>query len=93
MSNPDYTGAHAAEHVYKSAQAAEYGVWRAVTAIFHHGARAFNPGDPVPVSHVEAYGYDRDGLVEPAPAEQTEQTPAVAPTDVPTPTVSTVNED
>jgi hypothetical protein len=34
-------------------QRKEYGTYVAVTAIDILGARAFNPGDPVPVSHVE----------------------------------------
>jgi hypothetical protein len=32
---------------------AEYSKWVAVVPIDIHGARAFNPGDPVPVSHVD----------------------------------------
>lgn len=38
---------------YRKAQEAEYGTWVALTAIDINGARAFNAGDPVPVSHVE----------------------------------------
>lgn len=36
-----------------SAQELEYGTYVAREAIFINGARAFNAGDPVPVSHVE----------------------------------------
>lgn len=35
-------------------QQAEYGTWIANKAINIRGARAFNIGDPVPVSHVES---------------------------------------
>ena len=35
------------------AQAEEYGTYVAVNAIAIDGVRAFNPGDPVPKSHVE----------------------------------------
>lgn len=37
---------------YREAQAKEYGQYVAVEAIDINGARAFNPGDPVPASHV-----------------------------------------
>jgi len=36
----------------REAQEAEYGRYRANQAINIDGARAFNPGDPVPTSHV-----------------------------------------
>ncbi len=38
---------------FREAQAAEYGVYVAAHAIDIDGARAFNAGDAVPVSHVE----------------------------------------
>lgn len=38
---------------YRKAQAAEYGIYVATQPIDIRGARAFNVGDPVPVSHVE----------------------------------------
>jgi len=38
---------------YREAQLKEYGTYVAVVPIDIGGARAFNPGDPVPVSHVE----------------------------------------
>lgn len=37
----------------KAAQDAEYGTYVAKQVIYIGGARAFNVGDPVPVSHVE----------------------------------------
>ena len=37
----------------REAQRAEYGTYVAVVPIDINGARAFNPGDAVPVSHVE----------------------------------------
>lgn len=42
---------------------AEYGTFVAIVAIDVDGARAYNPGDPVPVSNVEKHKYDTDGLV------------------------------
>lgn len=34
--------------------AREYGTYVATDVIYVNGARAFNPGDPVPVSHVDS---------------------------------------
>jgi hypothetical protein len=48
---------------FAALQAKEYGTYVATSPIFLLGVRAFNPGDPVPVSHVEQYGYDAQGLV------------------------------
>ena len=39
---------------YREAQRAEYGTYVAVVPIDINGARAFNVGDAVPVSHVES---------------------------------------
>lgn len=44
-------------------QQTEYGRWVAVRAIDIDGARAFNPGDPVPVSHVERDVVSKDDVV------------------------------
>jgi len=61
---------------FAAAQAAEYAEYVAVEPILVDGARAYNPGDPVPVSNVEAHGYLESGLVRKAsdpdsePAEQ-----------------------
>jgi hypothetical protein len=38
---------------FREAQGEEYGQFVAAQTIFIDGARAFNVGDPVPVSHVE----------------------------------------
>ena len=38
---------------YVAEQQKEYGTYVAIEPIDYLGARAFNPGDPVPVSHVE----------------------------------------
>lgn len=38
---------------YREQQGAEYGTYVAAVQIDIDGARAFNEGDPVPVSHVE----------------------------------------
>lgn len=47
----------------RAAQVAEYGKYVAAEAIFIGGARAFNPGDPVPVSHVERGVVDKSQVV------------------------------
>lgn len=39
---------------FEEKQAAEYGEYVAVEPIVIGGARAFNPGDPVPKSHVDS---------------------------------------
>lgn len=41
------------DEAYRQAQAVEYGTYVANKPITIAGARAFNVGDPVPVSHVE----------------------------------------
>ena len=46
------------------AEKAEYSTWRAKSPIYHEGAIAYQPGQPVPVSNVELYKYDEQGLVE-----------------------------
>lgn len=38
---------------FQAAQEKEWGLYVAVEVIAIDGVRAFNPGDPVPVSHVE----------------------------------------
>lgn len=38
---------------YEAQQAAEWGKYVATEVIYIGGARAFNPGDPVPASHVD----------------------------------------
>lgn len=57
---------------FAAAQHAEYSTYVATVPILHGGARAYNPGDPVPVSNVEAYDYVAQGFVrkveDPAPA-------------------------
>jgi len=73
---------------YAAQQAAEWGTYVATTAIFHNGVRACNPGDPVPVSNVEQYGYLEQGLVretsEPVP---TPVSPLIVPLPVGEPVV------
>lgn len=39
---------------YRRAQEAEWSTYVATEAIDINGGRAFNPGDPVPASHVES---------------------------------------
>lgn len=50
--------------------AQEYGTYVAAEAIYLGGARAFNPGDPVPVSHVER------GVVHPDQVRKADKVPA-----------------
>ena len=47
-----------------AAQATEYGTYVAVSPIDVDGVRAYNTGDPVPLSNVKAHGYHNLGLVE-----------------------------
>jgi hypothetical protein len=46
----------------RSAQEAEYGEYVAVQPIAIDGARAFNPGDPVPKSHVSSGVVEKDSV-------------------------------
>jgi hypothetical protein len=48
---------------FRSAQEAEYSKYVAKEPISIGGARAFNPGDPVPVSHVESGVVSKDQVV------------------------------
>lgn len=48
---------------FAAAQAAEYGKYVAKEPIRINGARAFNPGDPVPVSHVESGVVSKEQVV------------------------------
>jgi hypothetical protein len=48
---------------FQAAQVAEYGRWVAKEAINIGGVRAFNPGDPVPASHVENNVVSKDQVV------------------------------
>jgi hypothetical protein len=48
---------------FRKALQDEYGTFVAIEAIDHDGARAYNPGDPVPVSNVQLHKYDDQGLV------------------------------
>lgn len=41
----------------------EYGAYVALQPIDHDGVRAYNTGDPVPVSNVELHGYLEAGKV------------------------------
>jgi len=52
------------EEEYRQAQAAEYGTYVAKHPIDIRGARAFNTGDPVPVSHVERGVVSEDDVVK-----------------------------
>lgn len=48
----------------RRAQESEYGTYVAVKEILIGGARAFNIGDPVPVSHVERGVVDTDDVAK-----------------------------
>lgn len=67
---------------YAAALEVEYGTYVATQPIVINGVRAYNAGNPVPVSNVDQYGYLEQGLVrradEPAPEP-------VAPESVPLP--------
>jgi len=47
----------------RAEQLEEYGQFEAVTPIYHGTAMAYDTGHPVPVSNVELYGYEKNGLV------------------------------
>lgn len=53
--------AAASEHI--QALEKEYGTWVAIRPIPMGSALAFNPGAQVPVSHVERFQLDKQGLV------------------------------
>jgi len=48
---------------FAAAQAVEYGTYVATETILFDGARAYNAGDPVPVSNVERHNYVALGVV------------------------------
>ena len=48
---------------FVEAQVKEYGTFVAIAPISFNGIPAYNIGDPVPVSNVERYNYERDNLV------------------------------
>lgn len=54
---------------YRIAQQVEYGTWVAATDLYVQGVLAFAAGHPVPVSHVERFGWDKDGSVVPSGTE------------------------
>ena len=49
---------------YRQRQAAEYGTFVAAHPIDINGARAFNEGDPVPVSHISRGVVSEDDVVK-----------------------------
>lgn len=59
----------------RAAQVKEYGTYRAVAPIDIDGVRAFNVGDPVPVGHVDTFGYGADQVER---VEQDKPTPKAA---------------
>ncbi len=73
VAEADYVQPAASVHQYRAAVAEEYGQWVAVAPIDFDNARAYNVGDPVPVSNVAAYKYDERGLVAKAGTKAAEQ--------------------
>jgi hypothetical protein len=67
------------EQVRADQEAAEYATWVAVADIPYGDAIAFRPGHPVPVSHVEQYKYDDQGLVRRVRGEDRQQAAAAVP--------------
>lgn len=67
---------------FAATQAAEYAAFVAVEPITHDGARAYNPGDPVPASNVAKHGYLEAGLVRKA-SDPPPEPVAPAPPDTP----------
>lgn len=65
-----------AAQVRAEQELAEYTTWRAVSPIAFGNTIAFMPGHPVPVSHVEQYKYDEQGLVERVRGEEKAQAEA-----------------
>jgi hypothetical protein len=69
---------------FKDALGAEYGVYVATVPIDIQGARAFNIGDPVPVSHVERQIVDSDQVAKRS-TKAAEAAADAAPAPIPTP--------
>jgi hypothetical protein len=62
-------------------QESEWGTYVAAAPIFIGGARAFNPGDPVPVSHVTGGVVNQAQVTQAAQAPADEEPPAASETD------------
>lgn len=56
----------------QDAQAVEYGTWRATQEIDINRVRAFNPGNPVPKSHVDSGVVSKDQVEKVASPVKTE---------------------
>ena len=61
------------------AEAAEYSTFRAVVPFPHGITIAYQAGHIVPVSNVEQYGYDKQGLVERVKGDEQEQAAQAVP--------------
>lgn len=77
MTEPDL----AAVEEHRKAQEADYGKYVAAEVILINGVRAFNPGDPVPVGHVEREVVALDQVTEREPVAE----PATVTTASPSP--------
>ena len=63
---------------YVEDQQVEYNTWVAVANIYVGGALGYRPGHAVPKSVVEAYSWDKEGLVAPAGEPKKTTKPATA---------------
>ena len=61
---------------YLARQATEWGTYVAIAPIYVDGVRACQPGDSVPVSNVDRYGYLAAGLVALRNTTQQQAAPA-----------------
>lgn len=71
----------------RKAQQKEYGTYVAVEPIDYEGVRAYNVGDPVPVSNVEKHGYLESNSVKKVEAEPAKEASPATPSKDATPTV------
>ena len=67
------------EELRAEEEAGEYSTWVAVAPIPYGNTLAFQPGHPVPVSHVAAYKYDVQGLVKRVRGEDRQQAAGATP--------------
>jgi hypothetical protein len=94
---PDTTAPRSADEL-REAQIVEYGTFVAAQTIFINGARAFNVGDPVPVSHVDRGVVNPDEVVKPSTKSGREALRAVGldypePVEAPAPSPAPTSND
>lgn len=71
MTQPTVPDAAARDFI--ATQTKEYSTYIATQDIYVGVALAYKTGDPVPVSNVEAHGYDKNGMVAKAGTKAAEQ--------------------